>query len=90
MPNTKSALKSLYKNRKRRLQNRIQMSTTKTLIKKFTRMVDEGKLAEARLLIPQVAKQVDMVASKGVFHKNKAGRIKSRLTRRLNRATAAS
>lgn len=72
------------------MRNRIQKSSTKTLLKKFTRLVDEGNLDDARSLFPQVTKRVDKAASKGVFHKNKASRIKSRLARRMNRSAGAS
>lgn len=86
MPNTKTAWKNLRKSEKRRMRNRSIKSATKTEIKKFNKLIEEGMLEEARSYLPQVYKKVDMAASKGVFHKNKAARIKSRLTNKLNQA----
>ncbi len=84
MPNTKSALKNLRKSEKRRLRNKAIKSATKTYIKKFLKLLEAGKTEEARVFLSEVYKRVDMAASKGVFHKNKAARIKSRLTQKLN------
>ena len=84
MPNTKTAWKNLRKNEKRRMRNQSIKSATKTEIKKFNKLIEEGMVEEARSYLPQVYKKVDMAASKGVFHKNKAARIKSRLTNKLN------
>lgn len=90
MPNTKSAWKNLRKSEKRRLRNKSVKSSAKTHVKKFSELVDSGKTEEARAFLSEVAKKVDMAASKGVFHKNKASRIKSRLARRLNRVLTNS
>lgn len=84
MPNTKTAWKNLRKSKQRRIHNRSIKSATKTEIKKFNKLIEEGMVEEARSYLPQVYKKVDMAASKGVFHKNKAARIKSRLTNKLN------
>lgn len=85
MPNTKSALKNLRKSEKRRLRNKAVKSTTKTYIKKFLKLLESGKVEEAQAFLSEVYKRVDMAVSKGVFHKNKAARIKSRLAQKLNR-----
>lgn len=88
MPNTKSALKNLRKSEKRRLRNKAVKSATKTYIKKFLKLLESGNVEEAQKFLSEVYKRVDMAVSKGVFHKNKAARIKSRLTAKLNRALA--
>lgn len=85
MPNTKSALKNLRKSEKRRLRNKAVKSATKTYIKKFLKLLESNKVEEARAFLSEVYKRVDMAVSKGVFHKNKAARIKSRLAQKLNR-----
>ncbi|MCX7667419.1 MAG: 30S ribosomal protein S20 [Atribacterota bacterium] len=90
MPNTKSAWKNLRKSEKRRLRNKSVKSSAKTYVKKFLELVNSGKTEEARVFLSEVTKKVDMAASKGVFHKNKASRIKSRLARRLNQILANS
>lgn len=88
MPNTKSALKNLRKSEERRLRNKAAKSTTKTYIKKFLKFLAEGKVEEAKSFLSEVYRRIDMAASKGVFHKNKAARLKSRLAQRLNRVTS--
>ncbi len=89
MPNTKSALKRLRQNQERRLRNRRFKSITKTTMKKYLTLLENGKIEEAKTLLPEVTKKVDMAASKGVFHPNKASRLKSRLAQRLNSHTEA-
>ena len=88
MPNTRTAWKNLRKSEKRRLRNQGIKSATKTEIKKFRKLVEGGMIEEAHSYLPQVYKKVDVAVSKGVFHKNKAARIKSRLTNKLNQAIA--
>ncbi|MGC8778305.1 MAG: 30S ribosomal protein S20 [Candidatus Caldatribacteriaceae bacterium] len=90
MPNTKSAWKNLRKSEKRRLRNKSVKSSSKTYVKRFLELVNSGKTEEAKAFLSEVTKKVDMAASKGVFHKNKAARIKSRLARRLNQVLAGS
>jgi len=91
MPNTKSALKNLRKSERRRLRNKSIKSATKTYIKKFLNMLQSGNIDEAReFFLREVVKKIDMAASKGVFHKNKAARLKSRLYQKLNKALASS
>lgn len=90
MPNTKSAWKNLRKSEKRRLRNKSIQSNAKTYVKKFLELIQNGKTDEAKVFLSEVSKKVDMAASKRVFHKNKAARIKSRLAHRLNKALADS
>ncbi|MGQ9473531.1 MAG: 30S ribosomal protein S20 [Candidatus Caldatribacteriaceae bacterium] len=90
MPNTKSAWKNLRQSEKRRLRNKSIQSNAKTYVKKFLELIQNGKTGEAKIFLSEVSKKVDMAASKGVFHKNKAARIKSRLAHRLNKALADS
>jgi small subunit ribosomal protein S20 len=90
MPNTKSALKNLWKSEERRLRNKAVKSATKTHIKKFLKFLAEGKVEEAKDFLSEVYKRIDTAASKGVFHKNKAARLKSRLAQRLNRVTSSA
>ncbi len=71
------------------MRNRRFGSVTKTTMKKFLSLLEEGKMEEARLHFSEVTKKVDMAAAKGVFHPNKASRLKSRLARRLNARSEA-
>jgi len=88
LANTKSALKQARQNEKRRLRNRIYRSAARTYVKKVRRLVEEGKLEEARVAIVSAVKALDKAAEKGILHKNNAARRKSRLFKLLNHALA--
>lgn len=90
MPNSISAKKSLRQNHKRRAKNRARRSSLRTLIKRF-RIAAEGSDAEAaETALRAAVKGLDQAAAKGLIHKNAAARTKSRLSRRLAQASAAS
>ena len=81
MPNTTSAKKALRQNEARRLRNRTQRSTLRTVIKKFRAAVTAGTDAEATESAYRLAvKKLDQAAAKHLIHKNTASRIKSRLS----------
>lgn len=84
MPNTKSAAKRLRQNKKKHKKNKAIKSSIKTHVKKFRELVKNGKEEKAQQLIRDIEKMVDKAASKGVIHKNKANRIKSRLMKLLS------
>jgi small subunit ribosomal protein S20 len=87
MPHTKSAAKRLRQNEKRRRRNRTWIK----LVKKQTRAVMETLTADAAKAgaeLVAAAKKLDKAAAKGVIHRNKAARLKSRLARKLNAAKA--
>jgi small subunit ribosomal protein S20 len=81
MPNTKSALKEMRKNERRRIRNRIALGIMKSAIKKIKSC---KTFEEANKLLPEVIKKIDQTARKGVIHKNKANRLKSRIMRFVN------
>ncbi|AYD40996.1 30S ribosomal protein S20 [Clostridium fermenticellae] len=84
MANIKSAKKRIKVINKKTLQNKIIKSALKTAIKKFLVAVDAKNVEEAKTTFVTAAKSLDMAASKGVIHKNKAARNKSRLASKLN------
>jgi small subunit ribosomal protein S20 len=72
MPIIKSALKKLRKDKRRAIQNKAVKIKFKALVKKA--------LAEPNLEhIKSAVSAIDKAAKKGVIHKNKATRIKSRV-----------
>lgn len=89
MANIKSSIKRIATTKKKTLQNKSKKSALKTSIKKFDLAVSESA-ENARELLRAALKSLDKAASKGIIHKNKAARKKSRLTARLNKAEAAS
>ena len=81
MANHKSAKKRVRQDAKRRLRNRFYKKTTRTAIKRLRSL--ETK-ADAEKFLPNVISMIDRLAKKGQFHKNKAGNLKSKLTRYVN------
>jgi len=80
VPNTKSAQKRMRQAEKRRLRNKAVKSYTNTMVKKVIKGVkEEIPREELDLRIKTAIKAIDKAVSKGVYHKNKAARRKSRL-----------
>jgi small subunit ribosomal protein S20 len=77
--NTKSAMKRIRQNERRRVRNRGVRSKVRTAVK-LARSV-EG--AEMRAAIADAIRGLDKAVSKGVLHRNTAARKKSALARRL-------
>ncbi len=88
MANTKSAKKRIKVAKAKTLRNQMIKSSLKTVIKKFEGFVENKDFDSARSELSKVTKALDMATSKGVLHRNKAARKKSRLTLRLNKAQA--
>ena len=74
MPVIKSAKKKLRKDRKRELQNK----TLKAIFKKSVKIAQKSP---TELNIRKAVKAIDKIAKKGIIHKNKAARIKSKLAK---------
>lgn len=49
------------------------------------KLISEGKKEEAEELMPELASAADKAAGKGPLHKNKAGRIKSKFAKKINK-----
>jgi small subunit ribosomal protein S20 len=81
MANHKSAIKRIRSNNAKRLQNRYYAKTTRNAIKKL-RSTDSK--TEAVALLPKVVAMLDKLAKKSIIHKNKAGNLKSKLTKKVN------
>jgi small subunit ribosomal protein S20 len=89
MANIKSQIKRNRQNEARRLRNKAVSSELKTRVKNAVKAADSGAddLADKQRL---AQKRIDMAAAKGVIHKNAAARKKSRLAKRVAKATAPS
>lgn len=86
MANIKSQIKRNRQNEKRRLRNKAVRSELKTRTKNAEQAAETGEnLEEATRL---AMKRIDKAATKGVIHKNKAARDKSRLAKRLAKISA--
>ncbi len=88
MPNHKSAEKRMRQNEKRRLINRSNRSSLRTSIKKLRAALAGGDSNELQTLLPETISNIDKAVQKGILHRNAAARYKSRLTARVNQASA--
>jgi small subunit ribosomal protein S20 len=79
LANTKQAAKRARQSEKHRVGNKWQVSRMNTQIKRVVTAIDEKKKPEAQDNYKQAVSAIDRMVSKGLFHKNKAARHKSRL-----------
>ena len=86
MAHSKQAAKRNRQNIKAREKNKKQRSAFKSAVRRV-----HGAESQATALqsLPLAMKRVDKAAKNRVIHKNTAARIKSRMARRIAKATAA-
>lgn len=78
-----SALKAHRQSLKNRERNRQFRSRLRNALKSVRAAVDGEDLAAAKTALKETVSLIDKMTSKGVIHRNAAGRYKSRLTIRL-------
>jgi len=83
LANTKSAIKRIKQNHKRRLRNRLFSGRARTFVKSAQAKMEDGTPEDARAATIAAIRTLDKAAEKGIIHKNNAARRKSRLMRRL-------
>ena len=88
MANIKSAIKRARQNVKLRQRNASARSMFRTYIKNVLKAVDAGDVEIARAAYAKAQPVIDKAAGKGLIHKNKAARIKSRLVARVKAMSA--
>ena len=88
MANIKSAIKRARQNVKLRQHNASARSMLRTYIKNVLKAVIAGDVEIARAAYAKAQPIIDKAANKGLVHKNKAARIKSRLAARVKGMTA--
>jgi small subunit ribosomal protein S20 len=86
---TKSALKANRQNITRREHNRNLRSRLRTALKAIRASLDAADFDGAKSALSATVSIVDKMATKGIIHRNTAGRYKSRLTTRLAKAATA-
>jgi small subunit ribosomal protein S20 len=86
--NSPQAKKRARQAEKRRSQNASQRSLVRTVIKKVNAAVDAGNAAEAKAAYDSAVPIIDRMADKGIIHKNKAARHKSRLNTQVKALSA--
>ena len=88
MPNHKSAEKRVRQNEKRREINRSNRGRLRTSIRGLRGALTTGDAKSIQELLPETISTIDKAVQKGVLHRNAAARYKSRLTKRVNQASA--
>ncbi len=88
MANIKSAIKRARQNIKLRQHNASARSMFRTFIKNVLKAVEAGDKEAARAAYAKAQPIIDKAAGKGLLHKNKAARIKSRLNARVKAMAA--
>ncbi|MEP6683411.1 MAG: 30S ribosomal protein S20 [Parafilimonas sp.] len=83
MANHKATKKDMRQSAKRRERNKYYGKTTRNAIRDLKTSADEKTYGES---LPSVISMIDKLAKKGVIHKNKAGNLK----RKLSKKTAAA
>ncbi|MEK9154486.1 MAG: 30S ribosomal protein S20 [Patescibacteria group bacterium] len=85
MPIIKSAKKALRQNVRRKEKNVKRKSELKTVVKQFKGLVAGGKKEEAKKYLSQVYKKLDKSVKVNLIKKNRASRIKSRLSKLIKK-----
>lgn len=88
MPIIKSAQKRVRKAKKAAIRNSKTKRTLKSAIKAFQTSLSSGKKAEKEIKNAQSA--IDTAVKKGVIHKNKAARQKSRLAKAASKTAKSA
>jgi small subunit ribosomal protein S20 len=83
MANSAQARKRARQALKQRAHNASLRTAFRTAVKKVIKAVEAGDKAAAQVVFQQSTKVLDRIADKGVFHKNKAARHKSRLSAQI-------
>ena len=84
MPHHKSAAKRMLTSEKARQRNRAVKSRLKNVVK----VAEEAPAPEAAVAFNEAMSALDRAAAKGVIPKRRADRKKSRLAKRLVKATS--
>ena len=81
-----SAVKAHRQSIKHREHNRQLRSQLRSALKSIRAAVDGKDLTAAKSALKETISLIDKMASKGIIHRNAAGRYKSRLHARISRA----
>ena len=88
MANSPQAKKRARQAEKRRTHNASLRSLVRTVIKKVDAAVVSGDAEQAKIAYNSAVPVIDRMADKGIIHKNKASRHKSRLNAQVKALAA--
>ena len=80
MANHQSALKRIRQTTKRNLHNKYYAKTTRNAIAELRASEDKKEVSKS---LPKVYSMIDRLAKKNIIHQNKAGNLKSKLSKHL-------
>jgi small subunit ribosomal protein S20 len=86
--NSPQAKKRARQSEKRRTHNASLRSLVRTVIKKVHAAVSSGDAEQAKAAYASAVPVIDRMADKGIIHKNKAARHKSRLNAQVKALAA--
>lgn len=89
MANTKSAAKRAKQGERRRQHNVALRSRMRTAIRKVVKAIEDGDTTAAATAFKAGAAEVASMVNKGLTHRNKAARHKSRLNKAIKALSAA-
>ncbi len=89
MANSKQARKRARQSDKRNMHNKSIRSMFRTYIKRTQEAIASGDKSAAETAFSEAMPVIDRVAGKGLIHKNKAARHKSRLSQQISAMTGA-
>ena len=90
MANTSQARKRARQAEKARLHNGSLRSMVRTYIKKVVAAIQTGDAEKAKTAYAAAVPVIDRIADKGIIHKNKAARHKSRLNAQIKALQTAA
>lgn len=73
-----SAIKRIRQTETRTVHNRYYSKTMRNAVRKFRLLTDKKEAAEQ---LPKLHAMIDKLAKRGMIHKNKAGNLKSGITK---------
>lgn len=89
MANSPQARKRARQNDKRRTHNASQRSMVRTYLKRVYAAIEAKDLEAAKTAFTEAMPVIDRMADKGLIHKNKAARHKSRMNAHIKALAAA-
>ena len=84
MANIQSAKKRVRQSATRRLRNTSQRSFLRSQIKKVVVAIQEGDKTIAQAAYQEAVPVIDSMINKGLIHRNKAARHKSRMNKQIH------
>jgi small subunit ribosomal protein S20 len=81
MANHQSAIKRIRQTEVKTIHNRYFAKSMRNAVRKFRSLTDKKEAADS---LPKLYEMIDRLSKKGIIHKNKAGNIKSGITKYAN------